>query len=407
MIFLPFGLFLLVLTILPAFRPKVWDQYCAGIAFILSLGAWVVGLMYYPAVSLGHQFFHVACFEYIPFILFLACLYALSSALNIQVQGQGSLGQNVTLLSGGILLSNIMGTVGASLLLLPIILKINDRRRYKAHTIMAFIYLVGNIGGSLTPLGDPPLLLGYIHGVPFLWTIKNLWQPWIFMNGVGLMLYAGVDYFFFSKKESFAPISPVPFRIIKISGGFLIPIFFLVITAIVGISLSVWSKEGKNLVQCILLLSIIVLVQGYKKISWHPMREMIWIFFGLFFTTVPVLAWICGMPSLHKFFQNPVGLFWVTGILSSFLDNAPTYLLFFHAFGGQNMVSSMPEFLKALSLGTVYLGALTYIGNSPNLFIRTMTKEKNIWMPSFFMYMVFSVIILCPLFFICSMLFLV
>ena len=263
---------------------------------------------------------------------------------------------------------------------------------------MFFIYFIGNIGGSLTPLGDPPLLLGYLNGVPFTWTFIYLGKPWLCMMILGMGLYYVIDRYFW-KKESVTPSQNTTLRVENFQGARIFAFLLLITGTFIAISFAFHqNKIMKTVAQYVLLGTTWGWLKIFRpQISWYPVQEMASVFGGLFFTSFPLMQALESGTVFDTTQWSASHIFWSAGVLSAFLDNAPTYMMVFHALGGSSAATHTPHLLQALSMGTVYMGALTYIGNSPNFLIRSIAQEQKLWLPSFGGYLFYSLGILLPL----------
>jgi Na+/H+ antiporter NhaD/arsenite permease-like protein len=324
----------------------------------------------------------------------------------------------MTLLLIGTLLASVIGTTGASMLLIRPVLRSNSWRKFKVHTIVFFIFLISNIGGALTPLGDPPLFLGFLHGVPFLWTLKILPQM-AFASFILLALYFVMDTYYYRKenKSALGTAEPEPLRIqgalnflflAGIVGGVLFSgLVKLSEVNILGIHQSMENLIKDAILIIMGLLSLYFTSKEIRKINefgWGPILEVAYLFAGIFMTIIPALAILKAgehgaLALLIKSVNTPAHYFWASGTLSSFLDNAPTYLTFFSSAIGK-FYPGMPEseavallivekipYLAAISAGSVFMGANTYIGNAPNFMVKSIAEEAGVAMPSFFGYM--------------------
>jgi Na+/H+ antiporter NhaD/arsenite permease-like protein len=331
----------------------------------------------------------------------------------------------------GSVLASVMGTTGASMLMIRPLLRANDNRKHVAHVVVFFIFTVSNAGGSLTPLGDPPLFLGFLKGVEFTWTLRHLFPETLFLLGALLAIFFVIDSWFY-RREGVLPKDPTPdtrdARGFGIEGG----INLLPLLAVVGLVLmsGLWKPgvqfnllgtpvELQSLVRDVLLLAVIVVslaitprgVREKNQFSWAPMQEVAKLFIGIFLTMIPVLAMLRAgeagaFAAVARAVTGPDGqplpwaYFWLSGSLSSFLDNAPTYLVFFNLAGGDPAVlmTSGAAVLAAISAGSVFMGANTYIGNAPNFMVKAIAEDRGVAMPSFFGYMAWSGAVLVPLF---------
>jgi Na+/H+ antiporter NhaD/arsenite permease-like protein len=355
----------------------------------------------------------------------------------IYVRGNlhGSPVLNTSLLAIGAVLASLMGTTGASMLLIRPLIRANDNRRHKAHVVIFFIFNVSNIGGSLTPLGDPPLFLGFLKGVDFFWTLRNILPETAFLLACLLVIFFVLDSWFY-RREGVLPVDPTPdTERLGFDGG----LNFLLLLVVVGLVLmsGLWRSDVvfdvagtplslPALVRDLGLLAVTVVslkltaarVHAANQFSWEPMKEVAKLFAGIFLTIIPVIAMLrAGVDgpfgAVVRAVTGPDGqplpamYFWATGVLSSFLDNAPTYLVFFNTAGGdpQQLMTTLAPTLAAISAGAVFMGANSYIGNAPNLMVKAIAEERGVAMPSFFGYMAWSCAVLVPLFVVLTFLF--
>jgi Na+/H+ antiporter NhaD/arsenite permease-like protein len=333
------------------------------------------------------------------------------------------------LLGVGTFLAGWIGTTGAAMLLVRPLLHINEHRQMRVHHMIFFIFLIANIGGGLTPLGDPPLFLGFLNGVDFFWPLENLAFDIIFLTLPLLLIFYGIDSYF-SWKEGYHERQK---RVsISLKGTFNGLLFLGVIGLVlmsgvlqsdIHISFGIVSVELFDLIRDggLILLAIVSFVFTPSDIhkenhfSWEPLKEVAKLFFGIFITVIPVIAILTAgsrgaLAPLISLVEvngvpNNMMYFWLTGGLSSFLDNAPTYLVFFYMAGGDAnaLMTTLTHTLEAISLGAVFLGAMTYIGNAPNFMVKAIAESRKVDMPSFFGYMAWSLIILLPLFVLLSL----
>ncbi|MEO7242235.1 MAG: sodium:proton antiporter, partial [Variovorax sp.] len=342
---------------------------------------------------------------------------------------------NTGIIAIGAVLASLMGTTGASMLLIRPLIRANDNRVHKAHVIVFFIFVVSNAGGSLTPLGDPPLFLGFLKGVEFFWTLKNILPDTLVIVAALLVMLYFLDSWFY-KKEGVLPADPTPDTgRVGFDGArnfwLLGAIVFFVLLSGIWKSPVVFDVYGTplglpGLVRDVALVAIAVLsfnitadkVHQSNQFGWEPMLEVAKLFAGIFLTIIPVIAMLKAgtqgpFGAVVSAVTNPDGspdpvmYFWATGLLSSFLDNAPTYLVFFNTAGGdaQALMTTMASTLAAISAGAVFMGANTYIGNAPNLMVKAIAESRGVRMPSFFGYMGWSVVCLVPLYVIVTLLF--
>ncbi|OSI12373.1 sodium:proton antiporter [Neisseria canis] len=426
---IPFALILLSIATGPLLAPNFWHHHFGKVTALWTV-AFLVPFIAIFGFSAGlHTVVHALVGEYIPFILLLLALYTISGGILVWGNLHGSPKLNTTILAIGTVLASIMGTTGAAMLLIRPLLKANDNRKHRVHVVVFFIFLVANIGGGLTPLGDPPLFLGFLKGVDFMWTVKHMAMPVIISSVVLLVLFYFLDSYFFSKEDETAMADPSPDSPLQIYGKFNFLLLGGVVAAVLmsgiwkpGVEIDVYGTPYalQNLVRDIILLVLAGVslkmtpkqVRAGNEFNWDPILEVGKLFLGIFITISPVIAILQAgeagaFAGLIKMVHNQAGepintmYFWMTGILSAFLDNAPTYLVFFNMAGGEAQpLMSGPLFhtLLAISMGSVFMGALSYIGNAPNFMVKAIAEQRKVKMPSFFGYMVWSFGILVPLF---------
>ncbi len=406
----------------------------------------------YLAVFKGDGFYdilHIYLLDYIPFIILLWGLFTVAGGILVRGTLRGTPVVNTLLLLLGTVIASWVGTTGASMLLIRPLIRANEYRKSKVHLIVFFIFLVSNIGGSLTPIGDPPLFLGFLRGVPFFWTTTALLPHMLLISVVLIMLFFVIDSFFFKREGGAVPDDGVK-EPLRVDGLFNL-VFLLGIIGAVLMSGSVeqlkvsifgievaWPSITRDLI--IIVMGLLSLqftpfsgeLRKTNEFSWEPIEEVAKVFAGIFITIIPALAILKAgekgaLAGLIGAMQEPFHYFWTTGILSSFLDNAPTYLTFFNTALGKLGLSeelvptilSTPyaeltveghqtfvKLLTAISVGAVFMGANTYIGNAPNFMVKAIAEQSGIRMPSFFGYMLWSVVILFPLFVIVTFVFL-
>ncbi|HSV58936.1 MAG TPA: sodium:proton antiporter [Variovorax sp.] len=432
----PFAGLLLSIALMPLVVPKFWHHHYGKVAAAWALAFVLPFALLFGLSAITHELAHVLLGEYVPFIILLAALFVVAGGIFIRGNLHGSPGLNTGLLAIGAVLASLMGTTGASMLLIRPLIRANDNRVHKAHVVVFFIFIVSNVGGSLTPLGDPPLFLGFLKGVEFFWTAKHIFPETIFTVGALLVLFWLMDRHYYAK-EGVLPVDPTPD---SPSGlGFEGTINFALLAAVIGLVLlsGIWKSpiafevHGTRiglpgLVRDVGLVALIGVslwitparVHADNQFGWGPMLEVAKLFAGIFLTIVPVIAMLkAGVDgpfgAVVRAVTRPDGqpdpamYFWATGALSSFLDNAPTYLVFFNSAGGDaaTLMTTHAATLAAISAGAVFMGANTYIGNAPNLMVKAIAEDRNVRMPSFFGYMLWSGAILVPLFIIQTFLF--
>jgi Na+/H+ antiporter NhaD/arsenite permease-like protein len=425
----PFAALLLCIAILPLFAEKLWHHHYGKIAAGWALAFLLPFMFFFGAAEGIRSLVHVAVGEYLPFVILLTALFTVAGGIHIRGNLHGSAGLNTTILAIGAVLASFMGTTGASMLLVRPLIRANDNRRHKAHVIVFFIFIVSNAGGSLTPLGDPPLFLGFLQGVEFFWTVFHIFPETLFLVGSLLAIFYLLDRFYFQVREEVLPVDPTPdTRAIRFDGA---RNFWLLGVVVVLVLMSgMWKTEAgfdvfgtrvglPGLVRDVGLILVTFISLGItprqvheeNHFSWGPMQEVAKLFAGIFVTIVPVIAMlragvdgpfgsIVAAVTRPDGTPNPAMYFWASGTLSSFLDNAPTYLVFFNTAGGDAKVlmTTLASTLAAISAGSVFMGANTYIGNAPNLMVKAIAEHRGIRMPSFFGYMAWSACVLIPLF---------
>ena len=430
---LPFLGMLLSIALFPLLAHHFWERHRGKVA-----AAWALAALIPMALSGGVPLaagavVHTALLEYIPFILLLLALFTVAGGIVIRGNIHGSPATNTALLAIGAGMASIIGTTGAAMIMIRPVIRANDDRKHNVHVIVFFIFLVANAGGALTPLGDPPLFLGFLRGVEFFWPTVHLLLPTLLIVGVLLAAFFILDSVVYAR-EGHTPKDPTPDRRISVAGG----INFLLVPAIIGVILlsaaldlgtvtiygtevAVASLARDAAFIAIVLASLAFTTAGNRaenSFTWEPIKEVAELFAGIFITIIPVLAMLKAgtdgaFAPLVALVQEPGGApdnlayFWITGGLSSFLDNAPTYLVFFELAGGdpQKLMTEGAVTLAAISAGAVFMGANTYIGNAPNFMVYAMARDGGVRMPGFFGYMLWSGAILLPLFALVSWLF--
>lgn len=424
---LPFAGILLSIALLPLLTPVFWHHHYGKIAVGWALAFFLPFAAVHGGAVAGAGFVHAMLAEYLPFIILLTALYTVAGGIYIRGNLHGSPALNCLLIGIGAVLASFMGTTGASMLMIRPLIRANDNRRHNVHVVIFFIFIVSNIAGSLTPLGDPPLFLGFLKGVPFFWTLALLPQM-LFCLAVLLGLFFVVDSWLYRREGVTAPDPTPDDDRFGLEGAFNL-ILLLAIMALVLMSGAwqpgiAWSIAGTPLelpqllrdagLVAITVLSMVLTpasVRRANQYSFGPMLEVAKLFFGIFLTILPVIAMlqagaagsfapVIGWVSDAEGQPLPVMYFWITGLLSSFLDNAPTYLVFFNLAGGDplELTTTLAPVLLAISAGAVFMGANTYIGNAPNLMVKAVAEERGIKMPGFFGYLLWSGAILIPLF---------
>lgn len=431
---LPFAGILLSIALLPILAAGFWHHHYGkvaafwGAAFLLPFAA-----VFGPAVA-GAEVAFVLVQEYLPFIILLLALYTTGGGVLLRGTLVGTPGTNTAILAIGTVLASLMGTTGASMLLIRPVLRANAGRRRKVHTFVFFIFLVSNIGGSLTPIGDPPLYLGFLKGISFFWPTVHLFWPFALCAAVLLAIYWALDSYLYAKE---GPLPrPETTERLSIQGW---PNVALIGVVVLGVLLQGIWKPGdvrvlgevvgiERLVAMGIFLAVTAAsltltstaLREANGFAWGAMAEVAKLFAAIFLCMGPVLAILKAGPAgaaagLVALTSNASGApipwvyFWMTGVLSSFLDNAPTYLVFFNLAGGDPafLMDKGAATLAAISAGAVFMGANSYIGNAPNFMVKAIVEENGVRMPSFFAYCGWAAIFLLPLFALVTLIFFV
>ena len=445
---IPFVGMLLSIAIFPLVKGEWWETHQLHVAVVWSLLFLVPFTVVYGFDETAYQLMETVILDYIPFIVLLLGLYIVSGGIHIAGSIAGTPRNNVILLLIGTLLASWVGTTGAAMLLIRPVLRANAWRRNKTHIVVFFIFLVANIGGCLTPLGDPPLFLGYLRGVPFFWTLGNIWPLLILNTAVLLVVFYILDSRLAKKEgqegeESLELTERAAERVkIRIEGAHNIIFLAIIIIAVIlngaipqmdafldpqgrvfGIDLHPHVHLGfQYFLQIGLILVAAVLSMATTKkelrksnnFEWAPIAEVAKLFIGIFITMIPALA-LLRANGASLGIDSPITFFWATGALSSFLDNSPTYVVFLTTAGALGSADPSaiittvgnvaPQLLLAISAGAVFMGAMTYIGNAPNFMVKSIAERAGVKMPSFFGYLGWSCAILVPVFLIDTLLF--
>ncbi len=429
----PFACMLLSIALGPILIPGIWHHHFGKIAF-----AWGLAFLIPYAVSYGidtavYEALHALILEYVPFIILLFALFTISGGIRVTGSLAGTPLVNAGIILIGTILASCMGTTGAAMLLIRPLMRANAHRKHKVHTVIFFIFLVANIGGSLTPLGDPPLFLGFLKGINFFWTLQHVWFETLFMVAILIPVYFIFDTIMYRREG--CPALPGEKQKLGLEGK----INFLFLVGVIGAVLmsGAWKPgvqfevyhlhlDLQNICRDAILLCLAGLswiatkkeVREANEFNWEPIQEVAKVFLGIFLSMIPAIAILragengalrdlVAMVSTSSGEPIPAAYFWLTGALSSFLDNAPTYLVFFNTAGGDpaylmNEVTT----LSAISIGAVFMGANTYIGNAPNFMVRSIAQSMGTKMPSFFVYFAIAMLVLGPLYLLLTWLFL-
>jgi len=431
----PFAGLLLSIALAPLVAAGFWHRHYGKVAAAWALALLVPFTLRFGAVETVHHLAHALLLEYLPFLVILFSLFTIAGGICVRGALVGTPALNAGLLALGALLASVMGTTGASMLLIRPLLTANEARRHRVHVVVFFILLVGNVGGALSPLGDPPLFIGFLKGVDFLWTTRELARPTALVAAGLLAIFWAVDHWLHRREPARTPTAAT-------GEGFAVEgaVNFALIAGVIGAVLlsGLWESrvafdiEGArvrlpNLVRDALLVALALLslaltpraVREHNQFHWAPIVEVAKLFAGIFVTIIPVIAILAAgrsgaLAGVIELLVDPSGaprnamVFWTTGLLSAFLDNAPTYLVFFNMTGGdaKQLMGPLRDTLAALSMGAVYFGALTYIGNAPNFMIKAIAEDRGVAMPTFLAYTAYAGAVLLPLMAAVSFLFL-
>lgn len=430
---IPFVLMLGSIAVLPLVAHHWWESNKNKLIVALVLGLITIGWIIFQNVtqSLGHEVLHhlnmelknAVLYDYIPFICLLGSLFVVTGGILIGGDIESKPIVNTTILAIGSVLASLMGTTGAAMLLIRPLISTNKERKFKVHTILFFIATVANCGGLLTPLGDPPLFMMYLRGADFFWFL-HLIPEWMIANVIILAVYFVVDTMMWKKEspedKAFDKTNIEPITIKgKINFIYLIGIVLAVAFINPGTLAFVKSyhptsylRDGMMILMAILSLATTRrVVRAKNQFSWEPIGEVAFLFIGIFITMVPALLYL-NMNAAGLGLDNPLKIYYATGLLSGFLDNTPTAVTFYNVVKGLNltdavMIAGIPEaFMKAICVASVFFGALTYIGNGPNFMVKAIAESQGIKMPSFFGYMIkFSIPVLIPIYVILQLIF--
>jgi Na+/H+ antiporter NhaD/arsenite permease-like protein len=399
---LPFALMLLSIALMPFIHAHWWEKHYAKIS--VGLGLFTAGY-YVFFLHDGPHMLEVA-HEYVSFIALIGSLFIVAGGIHIRVRGESTPFRNTLFLACGAVLANFIGTTGASMLMIRPWIRMNKYRITAFHVVF-FIFIVSNAGGALTPIGDPPLFLGYLRGVPFFWSVAELWPAWVFLLGALLVIFYAFDRINFARAPEVVRELETGYEKFSVDGKRNFAFIGIILAAVffpspwrellmAGAAAASWHFTPRP-------------VHESNHFNFHPIKEVAWLFFGIFGTMVPALDYL-QIHASHLGISTPVEFFAVTGLLSSCLDNAPTYLTLLAVALGQQALSLKSEAdvalfaaqhattLAAISLGAVFFGAATYIGNGPNFMVKSICEHAKVRTPSFFDYIVrYTLLILAPL----------
>lgn len=440
----PFAGMLLSIALFPMFAASFWHHHFGKIA-----GMWALlfllpfGVAFGASVAAG-VFVHALLEEYVPFILLLTALYTVAGGICVRGDLRGSPRTNTAILALGTAIASIMGTTGAAMLLIRPLIRANGERRHIAHVMVFFIFLVANAGGSLSPLGDPPLFLGFLNGVGFFWTTQHLVLPMLFLCVALLVLFYALDSYYFRRdrdggldRDAERPVVDPAKDTQRLSLDGKINFVLLAAVIVLVLMSGLWQPGVvfdvygthvalQNAVRDAALVGVTLLslavtpraARAGNDFNWAPIDEVAKLFAGIFVTIAPVILILRAgeagaFAGIVHLVNDTAGhprdemYFWITGVLSSFLDNAPTYLVFFNLAGGdaQQLTTSGATTLAAISAGAVFMGANSYIGNAPNFMVKAIAESRGVRMPGFFGYIGWAAAILLPLFVVMTLLF--
>lgn len=423
---LPFAGLLLSMAVLPLRAPKFWEHRQAWVVAFWSLTFAVPYALGHGVLSALHLHLDTLVHDYLPFLILVTTLFVAAGGIYLTGGEPGNPLGNVLLLGMGTLLASLVGTTGASMVMIRPVLRSISNRTHQVHTVVFFIFLVSNIGGSLTPIGDPPLFLGFLHGVDFFWPLSHNAGPMAFCAVLLLGIYFALDtrYWKSERKHHHVDLQRLPLDV-RGMGNALVLVGIVVTVVGTGLLAKIWSgfslripgQEPILIGYADLLRDVLLVGWGWVSIrttphgvreanefTWGPVKEVALLFAGIFVTLIPLVQILHDGPSgslgwLVDAVHTPVRYFWASGVLSSFLDNAPTYLLFFNVAGGDaGKLMADATILAAISCGSVFMGANSYIGNAPNMLVKAVAEENGVKMPSFLGYMAWSMAVLVPLF---------
>jgi Na+/H+ antiporter NhaD/arsenite permease-like protein len=433
---IPFAGMLLSIALFPLLAPDFWHHHFGKVSAFWAATLGIPFLVAFRGLAL-YEILHIILADYIPFIILLWSLYTVSGGILLRGTLRGTPILNTTILIIGTLLASWMGTTGAAMLLIRPFLRANAHRKNRTFMVVFFIFLVANVGGSLTPLGDPPLFLGFLHGVSFFWTF-NILPHMLVVSAILLVTYFLLDTYYYRKEGAKAPDDGVK-EPLKLAGTH----NFVFLAGVVGSvlmsgivdwgevttlgihrALQDWARDGLLISMGVLsLVTTPMTIREDNDFTWFPILEVAYLFIGIFITMIPCLLILKAgakgeLAFLIQGVNKPMHYFWVTGALSAFLDNAPTYLTFFNTalgsfFAGLSEAEAVPLlmtdkaiYLAAISAGAVFFGACSYIGNAPNFMVRSIAEEAGTPMPSFFGFIIrYSLLFLIPPFAIVTVIF--
>lgn len=413
LLYIPFVGVILSIAIVPLIAPKFWHLHYGKVGlFWLTLS--LIGITHaYSIEKTIYDVSHTMLLEYIPFICLVLALYTVSGGLRVHINAAPKPLINTLILVCGSIFASIVGTAGASMILIRPFLKLNQHRKHRVHQVVFFIFTVSNIGGALTPLGDPPLFMGFLKGIHFFWTTWMFWPAYITTLIPLLVVFYLIDNWLcedevkqdHSHKIHISVDGKMHFVLLACIVGLVLQsgiwkpgVFFNVLGTDVALQ-NILRDLGMVIIAGLSLLMTPMLSRRGHEFHWEPFLEVSKLFFAIFITLIPVIQGVKVWGDSVKDSLTPHLYYWLTGGFSAFLDNAPTYLIFFNLAGGDpnELMISKAYILEAISLGAVYMGAMTYIGNAPNFMVASIARNHQVRMPSFFGYMIWSIAILLPI----------
>ena len=429
---IPFVVMLLCIAVLPLIHKAEgwWEENLHKLFVSFGLGIPVAIWLIFN--HLGEKLIHQMVFDYVPFILLLMALFVTTGGICIRGDLKATPKVNTIILAIGWALASFMGTTGAAMLLIRLLLSTNQQRKYRVHTVLFFIAIVANCGGLLSPLGDPPLFLLFQKGVDFMWWMQNMIGEWLVTGALLLFIYFWVDTYYYKKEPTENLMADVR-EAGKLEFSGLINIFWLL--CVIASTMFINGKylpfmadkvdETGNVIshapwyfKLLREYVFILIIAGSwlttkkevrvkNNYSWTPILEVACVFLGIFATMTPALEFLSqNKEAIGDFIKQPWQYVYATGLLSSFLDNAPTAMVFNEMATPEGASFALDPFLKAISMGAVFFGAMTYIGNGPNFMVKSIAEQEGVKMPSFFGYMIkFSLIILLPIYIIVQLIF--
>src|SRR3989442_3284088 len=424
---LPFLGILVTIATGPLLFKRFWHRHYGKLAFIWGTLTLAPMAALHGVPTAVAALVHALVGEYLSFIVLLFALYVVAGGILVTGNLRGTPLANAAMLAFGTAIASLVGTTGAAMILIRPLLRANATRLNNVHVVVFFIILVANVGGALSPLGDPPLFVGFMPGVDFFWTTRHIWFEPALVAGWVLAVFIALDVWYYRKDRLITPVGETrPPTKLAVSGGINLLLIAGIIVAMLaaatwkpalsvnvyGTTLEVGNIARDAVLVLIAILSLVLTPNEHREangFTWEPIAEVAILFAGIFVCIIPVVAmldagkdgafaWLIAAVTTREGGPHDVAYFWLTGALSAFLDNAPTYLVFFELAGGdaRELMGPLATTLAAISMGAVYIGAMTYIGNAPDLMIYAIAVERGVKMPSFFGYMAWASAVLLP-----------